>query len=73
MKHDNSIILKEIFNTFSETLINIIYIYKKRLCPSVRPSVRLSAFFFAMAFPIDAKIGTWTNLTAENVIVRPDF
>ena len=38
-----------------------------------RADFPLSAFFFAMAFPIDAKIGTWTNLTAVNVIVRPDF
>ena len=34
---------------------------------------RMSAFFFAMAFPIDAKICTRTNLTAVSVIVRPDF
>ena len=33
----------------------------------------LTPFFFAIAFPIDAKICTRTNLTAVSVIVRPDF
>ena len=38
-----------------------------------RADFPLSLFFFAMAFPINAKIGTQTNLTAGNVIVWPDF
>ena len=33
----------------------------------------LTPFFFAMAFRIDAKICTRSNLSAVSVIVRPDF
>ena len=36
-----------------------------------RADFPLFPFFFVMAFPIDAKIRTWTNLTAVSVIVQP--
>ena len=55
--------------TLTSDVTLTIYIYKKKICLSVRLCVR----FFAMAYSIDAKILPLTNLTAASVIVRPDF